>query len=133
MAEQFLFHVLFQFIHNFFFIQDQALQQLLHLVLTQQLYITLQQKKLMLKSTQLTYFWVSLIFFHVKTVFCSDLLWEKIILVIEKKLLTFETEGWEFAKFLRSLEQFIHTVKGQNKMCCAYLIWRGSWMIKSIQ
>ena len=24
-------------------------------------------------------------------------------------------EGWEFAKILRSLEQFIETVKGQNK------------------
>ena len=31
-----------------------------------------------------------------------------------EKLLKFETEGWEFAKFLRSLEQFIQTVKGQN-------------------
>ena len=30
------------------------------------------------------------------------------------KLLKFETEGREFAKFLRSLEQFIQTVKGQN-------------------
>ena len=45
---------------------------------------------------------------------CSDLLWEKIVLVIEKKLLKFEAEGREFAKFLRSLEQFIQTVKGQN-------------------
>ena len=26
----------------------------------------------------------------------------------------FEAEGQEFAKFLRSLEQFIQTVKGQN-------------------
>jgi hypothetical protein len=34
---------------------------------------------------------------------CSD--WE---------LLKFEAEGREFAKFLRSLEQFIQTVKGQN-------------------
>ena len=32
----------------------------------------------------------------------------------QKKLLKFEAEGREFAKFLRSLEQFIHTVKGQN-------------------
>ena len=31
-----------------------------------------------------------------------------------EKLLKFEAEGWEFAKFLRSLEQFIQTVKGQN-------------------
>ena len=42
---------------------------------------------------------------------CSDLLWEKIVLV---KLLKFETEGQEFANILRSLEQFIQTVKGQN-------------------
>ena len=29
-------------------------------------------------------------------------------------ILKFEAEGQEFAKFLRSLEQFIQTVKGQN-------------------
>ena len=45
-----------------------------------------------------------------------------------KKLLKFEAEGREFAKILRSLEQFIQTVKGQNNfwkqnallICC----WR---------
>ena len=31
-----------------------------------------------------------------------------------EKLLKFEAEGREFAKFLRSLEQFIQPVKGQN-------------------
>ena len=31
-----------------------------------------------------------------------------------QKLLKFQAEGREFAKFLRSLEQFIQTVKGQN-------------------
>ena len=31
-----------------------------------------------------------------------------------EKLSKFEAEGWEFAKFLRSLEQFIQTVKGQD-------------------
>ena len=31
-----------------------------------------------------------------------------------EKLLKFEAEGLEFAKILRSLEQFIQTVKGQN-------------------
>ena len=31
-----------------------------------------------------------------------------------EKLLKFEAEGREFAKFLRTLEQFIQTVKGQN-------------------
>ena len=32
----------------------------------------------------------------------------------KKQLLKFEAEGREFAKILRSLEQFIQTVKGQN-------------------
>ena len=31
-----------------------------------------------------------------------------------EKLLKFEAEGREFANFLRSLEKFIQTVKGQN-------------------
>ena len=31
-----------------------------------------------------------------------------------EKLLKFEAEGREFSKFLRSLEQFIQTVTGQN-------------------
>ena len=31
-----------------------------------------------------------------------------------EKLMKFEAEGWEFAKFLRSLEQFIQTEKSQN-------------------
>ena len=29
-------------------------------------------------------------------------------------MLKFQTEGQEFAKFMRSLEQFVGTVKGQN-------------------
>ena len=32
------------------------------------------------------------------------------------KLLKFEAEGREFANILRSLEQFIRTVKGQNNV-----------------
>ena len=32
----------------------------------------------------------------------------------QEKLLKFEAEGREFAKFLKSLEQFIQTVKGQT-------------------
>ena len=32
----------------------------------------------------------------------------------QEKLLKFEAAGQEFAKFLRSLEQFIQTGKGQN-------------------
>ena len=31
-----------------------------------------------------------------------------------EKVLKFEAEGREFAKVLRSLEQFVQTVKGQN-------------------
>ena len=31
-----------------------------------------------------------------------------------EKNLKFEAEGWEFAKILRSLKQFVQTVKGQN-------------------
>jgi hypothetical protein len=41
----------------------------------------------------------------------------KIVLTYcEKKLLNFEAESREFAKFLRSLEQFIQTAKGQNNI-----------------
>ena len=53
--------------------------------------------------------------FREKMVFCyqnySDLLREKIVLVIEKN---FKADGQEFSKFLRSLEQFIQTVKGHT-------------------
>ena len=35
-----------------------------------------------------------------------------------EKLLKFEAEGLEFTKFLRSLEQFIQTVKGQKNFWC---------------
>ena len=39
------------------------------------------------------------------------------VLVIENFFfLKFEAEGREFAKVLRSLEQFIRTVKGQNNV-----------------
>ena len=46
--------------------------------------------------------------------------------MIEKKLLKFEAEGREFAKFLGSLEQFIQIVKGQNNFRNAFLTcsWR---------
>ena len=37
--------------------------------------------------------------------------------VIDKNLLKFKAEGREFAKFLRPLEPFIQTVKGQKKFC----------------
>ena len=34
-----------------------------------------------------------------------------------ENLLKFEAQGWEFTKFLRSLEWFIRTVKGQKNVC----------------
>jgi hypothetical protein len=40
-----------------------------------------------------------------------------------EKLLKFEAKGWEFAKFLRSPEQFIPTVKGQTN--AFYLVSEG--------
>ena len=55
---------------------------------------------------------------------CSELLlWEKIVLVIEKKLLKFKAEGREFAKILLSLEQFIQKKKGQNNFWYRMLVW----------
>ena len=39
---------------------------------------------------------------------------EKKKFIDREKLLKFEAEGREFAKFLRSQEQFIQTMKGQN-------------------
>ena len=45
---------------------------------------------------------------------CSDLVLEKNCSSDREKLLKLEAEGQEFAKILRSLEQFIQTVKGQN-------------------
>ena len=46
---------------------------------------------------------------------CSDLLLEKIVLVIDpEKLLKFEAEGRVFSKIWRSQKQSIQTVKGQN-------------------
>ena len=44
---------------------------------------------------------------------CSDLQRKKCSIECEKRL-KFEAEGREFANFLRLLEQFIQTVKGQN-------------------
>ena len=46
---------------------------------------------------------------------CSDLLlWEKIVLVIEKNFWNSRLKVENLKKKLRSLEQFIQTVKGQN-------------------
>ena len=50
---------------------------------------------------------------------CSELLWEKFVLLIKKK--------FEFANFLRSLEQFIWTVKGQNNFWYQYAFPTCSW------
>ena len=43
------------------------------------------------------------------------------------KLLKFEAESREFAKILRSLEQFIQTVKGQNNFWQQNAFSTSSW------
>ena len=58
-----------------------------------------------------TFFW-NLVFCYQN---CSDLLWEKNCSSDREILLKFKAEGREFAKFLRSLEQFIQTVKVEKK------------------
>ena len=60
--------------------------------------------------------WALLLWFGI---LLSKLFWPTSIVrkncpIDQEKLLKFETEGWEFAKKLRSLEQFVWTVKGQN-------------------
>ena len=45
-----------------------------------------------------------------------------------EKLLKFEAEGREFANFLRSLEQFIQTVIGQNNFWQQNASLTCSWM-----
>ena len=52
-----------------------------------------------------------------KIVLSSDLLREKKCSIDEEKFLKFKAEGWELIKCLRSLEQFILTVK------CQYMPW----------
>ena len=51
----------------------------------------------------------------------------KIVLVIEKAFSNLRLEGREFAKFLRSLGQFIRTVKGQNNVCYQNAFLTCSW------
>ena len=42
----------------------------------------------------------------------------------QQKLLKLEAEGSEFAKILRSPEQFIQTVKGQNNFAFLTFSWK---------
>ena len=44
-----------------------------------------------------------------------------------EKLLKVEAEGREFSKFLRSLKQFIQTVKGQNNFWKQIFFLSCSW------
>ena len=48
-----------------------------------------------------------------------------------EKLLKFEAEGREFAKFLRSLEQFIQTVKDQNNFWLQNSNWKKYWDLET--
>ena len=47
--------------------------------------------------------------------------------MIEKKKLKIEAEGREFSKNLRSLEQFVQTVKGQKKFWLQKAFLTCSW------
>ena len=55
--------------------------------------------------------------------------------MIEKNFIKFDTEGREFSKNLRSLEQFILTVKGQNNFFKqnSFLTskWKNNWFLES--
>ena len=60
--------------------------------------------------------WV-LSFAFINGILLPELLWptvRKNCSSDQEKLLKFKAEGRRFAKFLRTLEQFIQTVKGQN-------------------
>ena len=67
-------------------------------------------KKVMWKNFSLDYFGILLpkLFWPTVRKNCST---------DQEKLLKFEAGGREFAKFSRSLEQFIQTVKGQSNIC----------------
>ena len=57
-------------------------------------------------SSMSWYFVSKIVLTNIKKKKCSS---------VREKFLKFEAEGQEFAKFLRSLEQFIQTVKSQNQ------------------
>ena len=52
---------------------------------------------------------------------CSDLLGEKIVLVIEKNFWNLRLKAMYLQKWLRLLEQCIQTMKGQNNFWCRNL------------
>ena len=58
---------------------------------------------------------------------CSDLLWEKKCSSEQEDLVKFKAGGQEFAKILRSIEQFIQTVKGQNNFWKQNVFLTYSW------
>ena len=57
-----------------------------------------------MKRREIKYFVTKIVLTYFEKKCCSD----------QEKFLKFEAEGREFAKILRSLEQFVQTVKGQN-------------------
>ena len=89
--------------------------------MNKQLKLPLQNLKDLFKSVENNWPADSSLLICTKVVFCyqncSDLLWEKNCSSDREKLLKFEAEGWEFARILRSLEQFVQTVRGPNNFC----------------
>ena len=59
---------------------------------------------------------------------CSDLLCEKIVLVIEKNFWNLRLKAEKFAKTLRSIGKFIHTMKGQTNafLTCSWRFLRSN-------
>ena len=52
---------------------------------------------------------------------CSGLQWEKDGYTDWELILKFKTEGWEFANFLRSSDQFNETMKGHKIFEAKYI------------
>jgi hypothetical protein len=67
-------------------------------------FMSLRNEKVWISTVSIGILLPKLFWPNVRKNCCSD----------QEKLLKFEAEGREFAKFLRSLEQFIQTVKGQT-------------------
>ena len=58
---------------------------------------------------------------------CSDILWEKIVLVIKKNFWNSRLKAENLNFLLRSLEQLIQTVKGQNSFWHQIAFLTCSW------
>ena len=58
----------------------------------------------------------NLTIFSMSPIYFVSIIFDKIVLVINKTFYKFQAEGLQFTICLRSLEQFIGTVKAQNNL-----------------